>query len=173
MITKEQFMQFVTVYHDRYGDWNMGPETMKMWHSRVKHLEWDKFKSVYQELIGKHPKPFGWKSIIVLNDAMFPPEDPTLAMKRQYENNPDRVANTVKRAEMTKVMAGLMASLETARRRGKSPDFDWIAEYAHRAVEVFGEKEIHSICAQLMSNDYVAEESRIFCAEVHKTVMSS
>lgn len=166
MIPKEKFMQFVSTYHDRYGDWSMGPETMKMWYDKLKHLPWEEFKSCYQELIGAHPKAFGWKAVFVVHKAMFPPEDPNLAMDKEYRKNWNQ-GDKEKQAELSKIMAGYTSAIERAKKRGVALSFDWVKEYAHKTIEIFGRKEAVKICSEMLNSGYTGKEMYEFCDEVN------
>ncbi len=165
-ITKDQFRQFVTLYHDRYGDWSMGADTMRMWYDKLNHLDWEEFKECYQELLGAQQKPFGWKALFVVHKAMYPPTDPTLAMRDKCRDQGDKA----KQGELSKIMAGYTTGLKAARKRGEKAQFDWVKEYAQKTIDIFGEKEAGIICAGIKNSDYSSRESFDFCEAVNRLI---
>ena len=60
-MNKDTFKEFVQLYSQRYGQ--MNTETAKLWYSKLKELDDDKFWECAVELIGERDFPFGWKEL--------------------------------------------------------------------------------------------------------------
>lgn len=167
-ITQDKFLRrFVPLYHDRYGDYNMGELTIKLWQKRLYNsIPWEQFVVVYENLIETHDRAFGLNAIFTRHKSMFPPVDPSLAMEKEYRKNwnPD---DESKRAELSRIMSGYVTALNRAKKKGVKASFDWVKEYAHKTVEVFGKEEANTICIQMKHSSYSGAEMFRFCEEIN------
>lgn len=143
-----EFEKLSNLYTQRYGKWSMEPETMEMWYSKLKVLEFNHVKEAFHQLIGEHDRAFGWKRVFLVVDALFPPESEVIALERKWKNNPEYTKDQEKRKELSIIMRSLIKEIEERKRTGKEI-FDWLPEYARHFVEVWGESESRRICAKM------------------------
>lgn len=147
MFDFQQFKRLATLYTDRYGSFNMSEETGKMWHDKLKTLDFDKIKAVMIELIGAKEKPFGWKAVLTHLDLMYPPEDAQAALERKWRADPKNAKNEEKQKEINVFMRGLLDQIKESKR--KKEEFDWPPLYAQNFIEVFGREEADCIARSL------------------------
>lgn len=140
-----ELMPLLTAYSQRYGAFTMGDETMSMFWDKLNHLTAEQCKSSFHELLGAHSKPFGWKAVVTVAEAMYPRESPHKANERQWRDNAKN-NDSSKKERIGAIMRKLIL-------RNKRRPFDWVTEYAAQFVGVWGVAEAEKICDK-MGNNY-------------------
>jgi len=159
--TKAELLPLLNAYAQRYGKYTMEADTMSMWWAKLKGEDFDQLKEVFYGLLGNHvkenEKPFGWKQVITALDVRFPPEDPQLALDREWPNNPNNIKMGEKQKEISVFMRGLISEIKKARREAET--FAWVKPYAQKFVEVFGKGEAARVAAAIsMGGCNITEE---------------
>ena len=136
-MTKQEFMKFVEMYHDKYGVGSMGQETMRSWFGRVGHLSWEEFIAVAEKLLGEKSFKFGHGDVLKLHAVRFPKANETLELGRE-----DYAKDSDKRNDLRKFLETINAK----------KDKDWIKKMAKQWVARFGEAECRKICDNLQGD---------------------
>lgn len=159
-MNKEDFRRLANLYAQRYGAFHMQPETADMWYAKLKSLPLDHVKEAFYQLLGQEmERPFGWKKVFVVVDAMYPPESEVVALERQYKSDPRYSKDPEKRKEVNAIMRSLMDEYKTRKAAGET--FDWMPEFAHHFVEIWGEEEASNIIAKNVSKDPTDQDKRL------------
>jgi len=156
---KTELHGLLKTYSQRYGAYHMQPETMGMFWRKLESLEFTQAREAFDQLLGAHKEPFSWRAVINVIDAMFPPESEQAALDRKWRNNPLTQSDTEKQTELSVLLRGLMD--ESQARKKRDQKFDWLLEYSHHFIEIWGEVEAEKICRRIMVRGHNDTESRL------------
>jgi tRNA nucleotidyltransferase/poly(A) polymerase len=138
---KNRLFSQLKIYKARFGAYSMPNEMMSMWWRKIGHLNPDHVQEAFDQLIGAYDgeRGFTWLRVVQVVEAMFPPEDPQKAVEREWNSNPVKQSDMEKRQELNILKRGYMKEIEERKRKNVKEKFDWMPEYAHHFIEVWGE----------------------------------
>lgn len=170
MLNKQQFMRFVSLYQDRYGQWTMTEPTIQFWFDKLKQRDPNQFKHAYEKLIAAQDKHFGLRLMIETIENMFPPEDAVLKREREWRGNPIYTENKPKQMELNRFLRGLISEMKEAKRKKKKVDFNWIEELAQQFIEIFEPVPAMHIVNTIYGEGWRNEEVFKFCKAVERNL---
>lgn len=133
-----------TPFRERYGKSTMGDATAKIWFGRLKSENFEHVHDVFCELLGTKDRPFSWKNVIDLLDVRHPPEDPQMALEKEWRG---KSTSDEKRKELSSFMRGLMEEIKEAKRKKEA--FDWMTPYTRAYIDIFGKQETSRVLEKI------------------------
>ena len=156
-MNQTELFPLLKAYQSRYGAYTMGDEISDMWLKKFKDAPAAHVVEAFEQLIGSRDKPFGWRVVYDVIEAIHPKESSHIKIEKDW--NPDSVKgdDMSKRKIMTDYMTGIMSDNKERARLGQ-PKSDWLQNYAIKFVEVWGRKQADNQIRSMENQKYTSFE---------------